>query len=386
MQPPFCQCLFCAENKARNWCLEQNGHLVCSRKDVSLNRSKNQSREATEQAFIRLRTCSFLFIMILGMSIASGWGLRFPASSLAEEAIEKTVILDAIHDPSVLEGFSFPDEARILRIAFPQIMECDSCLVTDGKESILIDCATEGQAESVVSMLRKQGIERLNRIYITHPHADHAGGLKRILEEFRADSVWTCFSDLTNPISEALPGICEAFDVPLMRYEEGHSFTLGGAQFVTYASTDRALGINDRSAAFRMQYGDAVMFFAADLEARGLRRIGNMLDPELLKMDIIKYPHHGKNGLVREFWRPAQLRYAIVTSDSTPREGKEDLVYKGWAHAFTAYGEIVLLTDGETWCICWEPDAARILSDSLRAEEEQVIQITVRKKEETDDQ
>ena len=350
------------------------------RKDITLTQTYREwkKREASERVVHHLRTGSFLLICALCLSILMTACAE--NADVAQEDLPKTVILNAIDDPTSIEGFSYPKGAHVLRIAFPRIMECDSCLVTDGSESILIDDyaknTREWQAAGGTAIL----------------HADHAGGLAEILQEFPTDGVWTCFSDLTNNISQALPGICEAFDVPLNRYEEGHVFTLGGATFETYAATDRALGINDRSAAFRMQYGDAVMFFAADLEARGLRRLGNMLDPETLRLDIIKYPHHGKNGLVREFWRPAKLRFAVVTSDRTRREGKEDLVYKGWAHAFTAEGEITLLCDGKTWCVCWQEDAQRILKGETAAKkpdegtetaelEDTPVYITVDKKE-----
>ena len=77
-----------------------------------------------------------------------------------------------------------------------------------------------------------------------------------------------------------------------------------------------------------------------------------------------------------------------MTSDSTPREGKEDLIYKGWAHAFTADGEIALLTDGTTWCVCWKEDAVKVLADAFLPEEndEEVTYLTVQKKEESNDQ
>ena len=299
------------------------------------------------------RYSSFLFyIALLSVTVALCAGLAYPSSVRAENE-GLTGIIDRIHTPDASADFRFPEGARVLRVAFPVIKECDSCLVTDGENSILIDCATDAQAEAVLTMLRHQGIRSLGAIFITHPHPDHCGGLDAILQAVPTGAVYTCFSDTINDHAARMKAVCEKHDVPLKRYKDAYVFDVGDAHFITYATDDQVYSINDRSAAFRMQYGKAVMFFAADLERLGLRRVGKTVDPELLRMDIIKYPHHGKDPLVHEFWEPAKLRFAVVTSDATPRDGKRDLKYKKWAHAFTADGEILLQTDGDTWLISY---------------------------------
>ena len=267
-------------------------------------------------------------------------------------------IIDGITDPEALNDFSFPEEAKLLRVVFPRIKECDACLVTDGEHAILIDTATAKQAPDVVKMIKRQGVSHLDAVYITHPHPDHGGGLGEILAHFTVDKVWSSFSDQITQTAKDMKAYCEHYNVPLGHYGDGHVFTVGEAYFKTYATDDTIYTINDRSAAYRMQYGRAVMFFAADLERLSLRRLGNTVDADELRMDIIKYPHHGKDPLVREFWQPAQLRFAIVTSDATMRNGKQDIRDKHWPHAFTWDGEIELTTDGNTWVIRRLPDYA----------------------------
>ena len=81
-----------------------------------MNRMTKCFGEAAERTLKSLRTCSFLFIMLISLGIAVGLNTGMHSWCLAEDDAEKTVILDAIHDPSALDGFAYPDHAEILRI------------------------------------------------------------------------------------------------------------------------------------------------------------------------------------------------------------------------------------------------------------------------------
>ncbi len=319
-----------------------------------LNNASNESKKLIGQHAGRTssgsrvrRTLSLLVVCLLLLT-----GMILPTAAAADGGDELTRIVDTVNSKNEKDkSFRFAKGAETLKIVFPRIRECDACLVTDGKESIVIDCATAEQAPQLLSMLEKQGITELDAVYITHPHPDHAGGLELLFQHLRVGEVWTCFDDTATATAKNMADLCRQYDVPLKRYAHGHTFQVGKADFKTYVADDKTFNENNRSAAYRMQYGRAVMFFAADLERYGLRWMGENIPYQELRMDIIKYPHHGKDPLVKEFWRPAQLRFAVVTSDTTPRNGKQDIRDKRWPAAFTWNGEITLETDGETWLI-----------------------------------
>lgn len=61
-------------------------------------------------------------------------------------------------------------------------------LVTTTRGNVLVDAGTPGDPERIVSYLRSHGLG-IERIFVTHAHWDHVGGLKRIKEETGAKVV-----------------------------------------------------------------------------------------------------------------------------------------------------------------------------------------------------
>ena len=78
-------------------------------------------------------------------------------------AEEAPVIIDRINDPSAGEGFAFAEDAPLLEVIFPQILNCDAILLRCGGEVWLVDCATQGQARRIINMCRQLGITRIDR-------------------------------------------------------------------------------------------------------------------------------------------------------------------------------------------------------------------------------
>ena len=89
----------------------------------------------------------------------------------AGEGTDKTVI-NRINAPDVSADFAFAEDADLLEIIFPQILDCDAAFLRCGGETMLIDCATSGQAQRILNMFKQLGITHVDKIVNTHPHAD----------------------------------------------------------------------------------------------------------------------------------------------------------------------------------------------------------------------
>lgn len=57
-------------------------------------------------------------------------------------------------------------------------------------QTVLVDAGPQAAGPEVVRYLRDQGVERIDSLVATHPHEDHIGGMKDVLEAFEVGKVW----------------------------------------------------------------------------------------------------------------------------------------------------------------------------------------------------
>ena len=84
-----------------------------------------------------------------------------------------------------------------------------------------------------------------------------------------------------------------------------------------------------------------------------------LVPPEMLRCDIVKYPHHGKNGLIDEFRDAMDAKLAVVTSvQGRGDPGQQYLSAIGMPAIYTyVKGKYThLATDGTYW-LCEYVDA-----------------------------
>ena len=89
-----------------------------------------------------------------------------------------------------------------VKVCFIDVEQGDSTLIVAPEATVLIDGGTPGQADTIYSLLKEQGIGHLDYVINTHPHADHVGGHAFIkactkistlkgLKSFHSFSAWT---------------------------------------------------------------------------------------------------------------------------------------------------------------------------------------------------
>ena len=275
-------------------------------------------------------------------------GARSHAGDTLLPTAQPPVLIDGLHGEDTSD-FVFPAWSDVMEVCFPKIRECDACMIRLAGETWLIDCGTEKMGASVVSMLEERQVDRIDTLLLTHPHPDHAGGFRTVSDRFQVDRVLISFDEDENDTMKSLIRLCQERDILVEHYFDGDGWRIGEAYLRAYIKSEEKDSVNDRSGLLRLQYRDRVMIFAGDLERKGLKMAGENIPGRELACDILKYPHHGKDPMVHEFWRHLHMRLAIVTSDDRARSGKADMDSKGWPWAATWDGPILLRTDGRTW-------------------------------------
>jgi competence protein ComEC len=152
-------------------------------------------------------------------------------------------------------------------------------------------------SKRLLPWLKRNGIQRLDQIVLTHTHADHIGGFAALgtnlkignliaTDEFLASDVWK--------LLKAQNWMRDVKVTPLTHITEIRS---GDASFHflhpdSLFSTDSE---NDRSIVLRMDFRGKRYLFAADIEAPAEDYLVQTR-PDELDADFLKAPHHGSRS------------------------------------------------------------------------------------------
>lgn len=297
----------------------------------------------------RLPRCVMALLMALLMLL--------PAAAGEETATAQTVI-NRISNPEAAPAFAFAEDADLLEVIFPQILDCDAAFLRCGGETMLIDCATSGQAKRILNMFKQLGITHVDKVVNTHPHSDHIGGFAELIKEVSVDELWICFPPEETVHNANAIKAAENAGIAVHSFGDGDVLTLGGATIEVWMLTQPEFSrLNDRSAQMMLTFGARKMLFAADLEQKGQDGLLEKVGAEALKADVLKYPHHGLQALTAGYREAVSPALAIVTCNQRTTDGKKYVLRTGLDTVWTVPGFVHLTTDGETW-LC-----DRIVSD-----------------------
>lgn len=157
-------------------------------------------------------------------------------------------------------------------------------------EDVIID---GGDSRNELSILLDQLNEgAIDVVIASHPHADHIGGLPRLITERQVGSVWSNGETYTTQVYKDLKAAIAAKGLTENAGHPGDTFTLGGVAFTFLAPARIGSNINDNSLVVRMECGESSFLFTGDAE-KSSEDLMIVTEQALLDVDVLKLSHHG---------------------------------------------------------------------------------------------
>ena len=66
----------------------------------------------------------------------------------------------------------------------------DSILIQTGEKNILVDTSDVDERDKLRKELKKANVKKIDTVILTHPHADHIGGMDVLLDEYTVGMVY----------------------------------------------------------------------------------------------------------------------------------------------------------------------------------------------------
>ena len=169
--------------------------------------------------------------------------------------------------------------------------------------TMLVDCGSKFAASEMVAQLQDMGLERIDIVVISHPHADHVGGFVTLTQYFEIGQVYTNGHNYGTSTFQDAMARTQELNIPCEILSEGDTFMFGEEVLVeVFGPSEEALAgvsdliidANDCSIAMRLSYGDSSFWTSGDLYTTGE---GKLVDAhgEEIQSDVVKMNHHGKD-------------------------------------------------------------------------------------------
>lgn len=185
-----------------------------------------------------------------------------------------------------------------LTVRMLDIGQGDAFLLEKDGKFVMIDTGDIEHRDQIVALLHKYQVKEISKIIITHPHADHLGGMNAIFKNFKVDAIYDdgmpantgSYKNYLQQIkTRKIPyHVLKAGD-ELDFFDDVKFHVLGLVSVIKDQKGNS--DFNNNSIVGRLTYGNFSMLFTGDAEkeeeATILKKGGT------LKSDVLKVGHHG---------------------------------------------------------------------------------------------
>ena len=167
-------------------------------------------------------------------------------------------------------------------------------------KTMLVDAGENKAFERIDAFLKAQKVARLDVVIATHPHSDHIGGMKKVIEAYEIGAFY---------MPEVIHDTATFEKMLLALAEQGVPCAYLAAEDGSYLEWDPSVEVsvlspcsgvnyddlNDWSCMVRVRYGDNAILLTGDAETHAEKMALSRFPKECFRADVLKLGHHGSS-------------------------------------------------------------------------------------------
>lgn len=255
-------------------------------------------------------------------------------------------------------------KSSTLTVRMLDIGQGDSFLLEKDGKFVMIDTGDIEHREAIVQLLKKYHVKTISKIIITHPHADHLGGMNAIFKNFKVESIYDDGMPANTASYKNYLKQIEANKIPYKSLKAGDEVNFfDGVNFKVLGPVKKIKDqkgnsdFNNNSIVGRLTYGNFSMMFTGDAEKEEEASI--LSQKGTFKSDVLKVGHHGsRTSTSPEFLKAVAPKEAFISCGQGndyghPHKVTVDKLDKAKIHLYRTDrdGTVTLTTTGKEYTI-----------------------------------
>ena len=200
----------------------------------------------------------------------------------------------------------------LLKVHYLDVGQGDSIFIElPNNETMLIDAAESYQSENIINYLKNLNYQKIDYVIGTHPHTDHIGGLKDIINTFEIGKIYMPKVISTTKTYESLLMAIKDKNLKINTAKAGTSIIDTDALKINILAPNNSIytELNNYSVVTKITYGTTKFLFMGDAEKLSENEI-----KENVTADVIKIGHHGSNTSSSiDFIKKVNAKYGIIS-------------------------------------------------------------------------
>ncbi len=228
------------------------------------------------------------------------------------------------NDQRLSNNESLENLDEIIEVHFIDVGQGDSIYIKQGDSHMLIDGGDVAYRDRVVDYLESKGVHKLDYVIGTHPHADHIGGLDKVIKDFEIGKIILPEVSHTTKAFERMLLAIEDKNLKISLPKLGDIHNLGKSKFTIIAPNSTSYNnLNNYSVGIKLDFANNSFLLTGDAEVESENEmVNNSLD---LQADLLKLGHHGSDTSTSEdFLEAVDPSYAVISLGKDNKYGHPD--------------------------------------------------------------